>query len=471
MRRPTSLLQSTVSSHGHARSPRHPDSPVHRLVFTALLALVSVLSIIAASPGAVLAGQPSLSVATGHPLVLADQRSTSYLKVALTGQSLDSSAQRTGVNVAIVIDRSGSMSGQKIQQAREAAVLAVNRLSRNDIVSVVTYDHLVNVVVPATKLTDPSSVINAIRQIQTGGNTALFAGVAKGADEVRKFRDAGWVNRVVLISDGLANVGPSSPSTLGELGASLIREGISVTTIGLGGGYNEDLMSQLARQSDGNHYYAERASDLRTVFSHEFGDLTSVVAKDLRIQIDCGEGVRPVRVLGRDAWITGSRVTAKLSQLYAAQEKYVMLEIELPARSVGQSIDVASVTVDYLDLASRDRQQLVARRSVRTTYSTTDVSRESDARVMEDATLLVATEQNKLAVTLRDQGKMKEAKRILLDNVSSLKDAAVRYKSKKLKDYGARNTDDADNLAGPQWKSQRKKMRRYEHMNEMQQMH
>ncbi|MHC5083932.1 MAG: vWA domain-containing protein, partial [Planctomycetota bacterium] len=182
------------------------------------------------------------------------------------------------------------MSGEKIQKAKEAAILAVHRLKSTDIVSVVLYDSDVQVLVPATKLTKKEQIIRQIRTVNAGGSTALYAGVQNGADEVRKFIAANKVNRIVLLSDGLANVGPQSPNELGRLGANLVEEGISVTTIGLGLGYNEDLMSQLAYKSDGGHYFAEHADELAGVFDDEFGRATSVVAQDVTIEIICGEG-------------------------------------------------------------------------------------------------------------------------------------------------------------------------------------
>ncbi len=105
--------------------------------------------------------------------------------------------------------------------------------------------------------------------------------MVKGSSEVRKFINRNRVNRVILISDGIANVGPSSPEALGNLGASLGKEGISVTTIGLEAEYNEDLMTKLAMYSDGNHAFAETPQDLARIFDHEFNDILSVIAQDV----------------------------------------------------------------------------------------------------------------------------------------------------------------------------------------------
>src|SRR5207244_2362433 len=110
----------------------------------------------------------------------------------------------------------------------------LDRLTQDDVVSIIAYDGAVQVLVSATKLSDRDLVRARIRAIAPGGATALFAGVSRGIEEVRKFKAPGRVNRVILLSDGQANVGPSSPNELGRLGAACAKESISVTTIGLG---------------------------------------------------------------------------------------------------------------------------------------------------------------------------------------------------------------------------------------------
>jgi len=141
--------------------------------------------------------------------------------------------------------------------------------------------------------------------------------VVKGSTEIRKFLDRNRVNRVILISDGITNVGPSSPEALGNLGASLGKEGISVTTIGLGVGYNEDLMTKLAMYSDGNHAFAETPQDLARIFDHEFNDILSVVAQDVTIKITCDSNIRPIWVLGREAEIAGQNIILDFNQVYS----------------------------------------------------------------------------------------------------------------------------------------------------------
>jgi Ca-activated chloride channel family protein len=419
--------------------------------------------------GEVSAGQVKLDVSMANPFLLAGPKQTTYLKVGLTGFEMNSSETRTPANLAIVLDKSGSMQGEKIRRAKEAATMAVERLGRNDIVSVIAYDSTVSVLVPATKATDQKTIRAGIERLEAGGSTALFAGVSKGADEVRKFLAKNRTNRIILMSDGLANVGPDTPGELGDLGASLAKEGISVTTIGLGLGYNEDLMAQLARRSDGNHAFVEESKDLAKVFKSELGDVLSVVAKEVVVRIVCGDGIRPLRVMGREGEVSGQRVTASLSQLYSSQEKYVLVEVEVPEGKGGTAIEVAKVDVSYANMATLTTDSLTSTIRVRYTDSREEVAGAMKKDVMVAAVMQVATDHNRKAVDLRDQGRIDEAEGILRENVAYLKRNAEALGSDELRHYGIQNDADASNLRGDRWNEQRKFMRRYQHMNATQQ--
>jgi Ca-activated chloride channel family protein len=406
--------------------------------------------------------QVKLKVAVSHPVLLAGQKQTAYLKVGLTGVPLAVAEKRAPINVALVLDRSGSMSGEKIRKAKEAAILAIHQLGPDDIVSVVAYNHSVTVLVPATKVSDKHTIYSAIDRLHAGGTTALFAGVSKGAHEVRKFLSEDRVNRVILLSDGLANVGPSSPRALEALGASLIKEGISVTTIGLGMGYNEDLMFRLAHASEGNHVFVESSAHLARIFTREFGDLLSVVANEVEVEITCAEGIRPVRVLGRAADINGQMVTSRLNQLYGKQEKYVLLEVEVDKMSADAKLQAAEVAVRYQDVASKKAGELSGSAMVAFSESAQVVKSHTNRDVMVAAVEQIGADNNVRAMLLRDQGKISEAREALISNERYLNDNADRWKSKKLRSYGKTQRDDLDNLDPGKWKKRRKVMREYQ---------
>ena len=267
-----------------------------RTVFTSgPLATLMLIACLMGQTMTASAKQLDLNVAMARPTMYIDgelKKGQNYVRIGLTGFELESEKERQPVNVAIVIDKSGSMQGDKIVQARKAAIQAVDRLRDDDIVSIITYDSVVTVVVPATKASDREQIKKKIQSIRAGGNTALFAGVSKAAGEARKFLDDQRVNRIILLSDGKANVGPSTPAELEQLGQSLIKEGISVSTLGLGLGYNENLMSRLALASSGNHVFIEDAENLVQVFQNEFDDVMSVVAQKIKIKAKLAEGIR-----------------------------------------------------------------------------------------------------------------------------------------------------------------------------------
>ena len=249
------------------------------------ITLLGALSLAACSAQSVDASL-RLRIDLDRTVLPADAPDRAIIKICLDGLRLPRHELRPPVNLALVIDRSGSMGGEKIDKAKEAAREVLRHLSSDDIFSLVTFSSDVRTLIPARPVGDGSDIERAIESIEAGGNTAIFAGVSQGASELRKYSESNdGVNRVVLLSDGLANVGPSSPEELGRLGAALMKEGISVTTVGLGLGYNEDLMTRLAQRSDGNTYFVEASGDLPRIFAAELGDVLNVIARRVVVEI------------------------------------------------------------------------------------------------------------------------------------------------------------------------------------------
>lgn len=432
--------------------------------------IAPLLMLLACVSQSLRAQEVELDLSLATPVMTADEVQKAYIKISLDGFELPGERVRTPANVAIVLDRSGSMSGEKIRQAREAAIMALERLDERDIVSIIAYDSSAEVVVPATRLQEPQPVYRAIRHIRAGGNTALFAGVSKGAQELRKFLDRTRVNRVILLSDGLANVGPASPSELGRLGQSLAREGISVTTIGLGLGYNEDLMTQLAGMSDGNHAFVENAADLARIFQYEFGDVLSVVAQDLIIEIRCLNGVRPLRLLGREGEISGDRVSTRLNQLYSEQEKYLVLEVEVPAQQPGKELELASVQIDYANLATQRQERLDGKVVASFSVSEEEVKQAVDKPALESAVEQVANEYSREAVERRDRGDVAGARSLMEESAAYLGAQAEALASPELKAQEEEALQDADKLSSEQdWNRQRKELREKQYKRATQQ--
>ncbi len=409
----------------------------------------------------------TVDVEVGEPVMLAGADGTAYLKIGLTGFALPRASARAPVNLALVLDRSSSMSGDKLAKAKEAALQVVDRLGVDDILSIISYDSTVEVLVPATRVIDREPIRQRIRQLEPSGSTALFAGVSRGIEEVQKFLSAERVNRVILLSDGQANIGPSSPNELGRLGRSAGKLGIAITTIGLGLGYNEDLMTQIAMASDGNHAFAQSAEQLVAIFDHELGDVLSVVAQDVSIEVELDPGIRPLRSLQRGAEIHGNKVYLSLNQLYARQEKFFLLEVAVPAHAAGKR-ELAAVDVGYDNLRTKRRGHQHRVIGIEFSSSRAVVAKRQNRDVMIAAVEAIATDRNRWAVALRDQGKIQEAEEILNGNAAYLEREGKRLASPKLRKYGEDNKSDAENLEPEQWNQQRKQMREGQFRNDTQ---
>lgn len=415
------------------------------------------------------AAEVDLNVSLSNPYLIAGRQQDVYLKVGLTGFELEDGRERPPANVSIVLDKSGSMEGEKLVRAKEAALLAVDMLEDRDIVSIVTYSDTVSVLVPATRVSERNYIRRRIESIFAGGSTALFAGVSKGADEVSKFLERNRVNRVILLSDGLANVGPDSPMALGSLGESLKRAGISVSTIGLGLGYNEDLMVALAGRSDGNHAFVENYRDLTRIFQYEFRDILSVVAQDVEIEIICDERIVPRRILGRNAEIIGNKVYTSLSQLYSNQEKYLLIELDVPPFQEGMQIDAARVRVNYDNMGTYRSETVNGSAAVSFTRSKQVVDDAKDRETLVEAVKQIATERSEEAISLRDKGQVEEAQRLLKESSEYLLEEAEELESTQLQGLGQSIQMDAAVIEDDaEWNSNRKRMKKesYEVQNQ-----
>ncbi len=371
-----------------------------------------------------------------RPVLPADSRETVVVKVGLDGAK-PSGVRRAPVNLALVIDKSGSMGGDKIAKAREAALEAVRRLSPDDLVSLVVYDNGVRVLIPARRVGDGEALAAAIEGIDASGGTNLHGGVVAGADELRKNIEGAYTHRVLLLSDGLANVGPQTPEALGSLGGRLVREGISVTTIGLGLDFNEDLMTRLARRSDGNTYFVSNSRDLPRIFGEELGDVLSIVARRVVIELEFPEGARPVRIVGREGRVENNRVVVELNQLYGGQEKFALVEVELDPAAKASNRRVASARVRYEDAATaRPASQEAAVTAVFSVKSE-EVIAAANHRVQSDYAANRMAEARDEAVALADAGRREEAAGRLRQVGSSLGAVGKLYGNSAVLDVAA----------------------------------
>jgi Ca-activated chloride channel family protein len=429
-------------------------------IIAALMALPTGASVAAKSESE---GQDTIEVNArlGQRVLKYDTAQRVFLRIGIRGIRSERGEYRTPANVALVIDRSGSMGGNKIARARDAASMAINRLSTTDVASVVVFDDKIDALVKATRVDDPDAFHYQIEKIRVGGSTAIYAALQEAARQIRRNKSSRRLNRIILMSDGKANVGPSKPHHFEELGRRLGAEGISVTTIGLGNGYNEDLMSELATTSDGNHAFARTAADLTKIFNQEFDDVLSVTGQDVEIIIRTKAGVVPLRTLGRPGTINGNVVRIRLNQVYGTAEYSLQLELNVPAGLPMGENDLVDIEVAYTP--SKGARRRIAK-SVMGRFSRSDdeVDASIDSRVMEPILELKARKRSRAAIELRDKGRIKEARKLLRANVVELEQGQKKYniRSKRLQKLQSNNEAAAASIDDrSRWNASRKQMR------------
>ena len=369
---------------------------------------------------------------TDKDIFPAGESQNTVLKVSLDAPLAPAGIQRPAVNIALVLDRSGSMNGTKIEQAKEAAQEALNRLGVQDVFSLVTYNNTIQTIVPAQQPRNTRQISNAIRQIHANGNTALFGGVSQGAAEIRKNIENDYVHRIVLLSDGLANVGPSTPEDLGRLGAALIKENISVTTVGVGVDYNEDLMARLSQKSDGNTYFVESGYDLPAIFTAELGNVLNVVAKKVKVIITLSEDVIPVGIIGREGRISGNRITLSMNQLYGGQKKYALVEVKLPESTPGSHRNIARADVYYENPFTRKQVQSSGDSHIKFSNNPAKVAASTNIDVVRAYQLNLNALAQEKAIELSDKGQKKKAVAELKKSAGKLKEMGAKYQDEIL---------------------------------------
>lgn len=347
------------------------------------------------------------------------------IQIGVEGLRLEK-PRRQPLNLAVVLDHSGSMTGRKLEQAKQAAQMLVDQLDRDDIFSLVIYDTEVEVVIPAQPVRDHRADFKRrIERVQPAGSTALFAGVETGGRQLAEFFDRERVNRVILLSDGLANVGPKSNREIAQLGRKLADDGMSVSTIGLGDDYNEDLMTALAEASDANYYYVADVEELPGVFEREIGELQAIVARDIVIEIRFPDGVRPLSILGRSGdSVEGQSARLAFGTLSSEQNREILVSCAVDPARFG---DDRSASLAGIDLAwkSADGQTRNLSQAVMAGFTKDEklAEKSRDLAVATQAEIYRNAEATERAIAFADAGKTEEAKAAIGGQIDRLRAA------------------------------------------------
>jgi Ca-activated chloride channel family protein len=253
---------------------------------------------------------------------------------------------RAPLNLALVLDRSGSMAGEKLAAARKAAALLVRTLRPEDVISVVAYDdQVVTVAEPGTGA-EQRDLPTTLGRIESGGSTNLSGGWLRGRELAGRGLREGGVNRVLLLTDGLANVGIKDPEQLAGLCREAARNGITTTTIGFGADFDEDLLRAMADAGGGATYFIEQPDQAPGIFEEELAGLLSIAAQNLSVRVQ----------LAPAAWLAAVHhsypsthvpdgLRLDIGDLYAREPRVLLVELLVHVPDSTALVDVAKLTL------------------------------------------------------------------------------------------------------------------------------
>lgn len=295
----------------------------------------------------------NLTARQDRRLIRALHHSTRYVLVEIAAPPASAAAARPRVNVAFVLDRSGSMSGRdKITLAKDALREGIERLANTDRFAVVVYDHEVEVVAAGRTASGDAKrdAIRSLDAIGPRGNTDLGGGWLRGAEQVAEGLDPEAVNRVLLLTDGLANTGITDPHELERHARELRARGVSTSTFGLGEDFNEQLLGAMADAGGGAFRYIRQAEEIPALIRSEVGELLEVTAPGVDLRVRGPEGLRveclspfPVDRSSREAVV-------HVGDMVADQVVRLVLALGFPLGDLGRDVGVE------LAVADRDRR-------------------------------------------------------------------------------------------------------------------
>jgi Ca-activated chloride channel family protein len=371
-----------------------------------------------------LAGTLGVTGRLAHSSLASDRESETFVLVNVKAGE-NGGGRRAERHLSIVVDRSGSMQGKRLENAVAAARGAVERLNDDDTVSVIEYSTTARELVPATRV-DASSrfrISSEIGRLTANGDTCISCALDTALGTMRGQRGA--VERVLLISDGEATTGIRDIDGMRRVAASLGNMGASVTTIGVDVDYNERIMAAIAQETNGRHYFVSSPEGLARIFDEELRGLERTVARDARLELEFAPGVELEEIVDRTFERQSSRAVVPLGTFATGEERTVLARVRIPRGASGER-EIVTARIAYDDLASGSRTRDEARLAVALTSDGTSSGFDPivKERVDRSGTVTALDEANRLF----ESGDAEAARRRVkdeLDKVRTGRSAAV----------------------------------------------
>lgn len=267
------------------------------------------------------------------------------------------------LNLSLVIDKSGSMSAaDKMSRVKVALQKLVTQLRPSDILSIVVFDSEASVLIPSQPVSDGENIGAAISQIQPGSSTNIHAGLMLGYSQALEHYRKGWTNRVVLLTDGIANVGVTKPETIARESREFNDRGIDLSTIGVGLDLNKDLLATLAKSGRGLFHFVADSEDIEKVFVKEAQSLLSPVANDPRLVVEFGSGLELQQVYGFSPKTKENSVSIDLDRMNSGMTEVVLMRFRSTGRTPSPDSMKVTARLTFNDI-DRNRQVTISQMS------------------------------------------------------------------------------------------------------------
>ena len=353
---------------------------------------------------------PTLRFRPLRPAVAGDAASSLDLLISVVPPPAPTTTNsRPPLNLALVIDRSGSMDGTPLSQARKAARFLARELSPADRLAIVVFDHEAELLVPSMPVHDPELFVHAINTIRARGMTDLQQGWRTGAMQVAEQLNPQALNRVLLLSDGHTNHGITEEEAIAQQVQGLSQHGVSTSAFGLGDGFDEDLMGAIASGGDGTLAFIDDPKQLPDLYANELSGLTNTSAQRISLGIRTRNGAELNDVLN-DLPQTAFG-NWQLPNLRFGKELHVAVKIELPAWTA--NADIASLRLAWEQPGESERHSQVEMLSLPVMPAAEIAEMEVDPVVAEQFALLQANRDRQRAIEAIDADDLEGAEQCL----------------------------------------------------------
>lgn len=340
----------------------------------------------------------------------AGREQTVDVLIRITPPAGDIEQKRPRLNLSLVLDRSGSMEGEKMARAREAAAFCIDQLRAEDRASVVIFDDRVEVIVPSQPVANKETIKERIRAVRARNSTALHEAWVRGGLEVSSHLTVDAINRVLLITDGLANVGETNVDRIVSQAGELAGRNVSTSTIGIGSNFNEDLLIPMAEAGRGNGWHVEQADDMARIFATELHGLVAQVGHTVSLGLTPADNVTIKDVLN-DFEVTHTG-RYKLPNLLAGSPIEVVVRAKLPARQAGERFKALDLRLAWNPQGAPSSEREVLSHSLFVDFSdAADADGlAGDERVTKAVQLLMVARARREAINDLDRGDITSAR-------------------------------------------------------------